>query len=169
MRAATAVVTASVTVLSHLDFRSAWLSLWVIDPLNTATKSLAVVVWHHRVLGVFWGLCSLITAVAAFSHHSWNGPFFIVLSTSVIYFGTSIGFIFGRTWARRVMCVLMFIAALWFLDMMMMCGVGGNRQGVWLMFAALCLTAYTVLFLAISAFHIPKDLNRPPVLLSPPR
>jgi hypothetical protein len=40
---------------------------------------------------------------------------------------------------------------LYFLDVMLMCSWGGNRDGVWLMRAALGAAGYTLLFLGISA------------------
>jgi hypothetical protein len=126
--------------------------------MNAALKSSAVVVWHHRALGTFWALCGLVPAVSALARSSWSeGPFFISVSAAAIFVSTSIGFIFGSTWARRVMCMLMLIAVLFFLDMLLMFGWHGNREGVWMMLAALGAVAYTLLFLAISALHHPKN------------
>jgi hypothetical protein len=130
--------------------------------MNTAAKSLAVVVWHHRVLGLLWVLCGCafgcLSVLAAFTHSSWNVVGVLAsISASVIHFGTCLGFIFGCTWARRVMGVLLMIAALFFLDMLFMFGWVGNRSGVWVMVAALGLVAYTALFLLISALHQPKN------------
>jgi hypothetical protein len=75
----------------------------------------------------------------------------IPLVLAAIYVFTGIGFILGRTWARRTMGVLMVVAALWFLDMMLMSGFNGNRQSVREMLVAIAVAAYTLVFLVISA------------------
>ena len=49
------------------------------------------------------------------------------------------------------MAALMLIAALFFLDMLLMFGFHGNRAGVWANLAALGIVVYTLAFLLISA------------------
>ena len=81
----------------------------------------------------------------------------IALSVATACVVTGIGFIFGRTWARRSMDVLMVVAMLLFLDVLLMSGWSGNRQGAWQVLVALGLAGYTLLFLLISAGYRDKD------------
>ena len=120
--------------------------------MNSEVKSLPAVVWHHRVLGTFWGLFGLTPAVGVGTNLPSHGLTFVAaLACSAVYVGISIAFFFGRTWARRVMFVLMLITGLCLLDMLLMFGFCGNREGVWLATAALGVNAYSLLFLVISA------------------
>jgi hypothetical protein len=56
------------------------------------------------------------------------------------------------------MGVLMVLSALFFLDMMMAAGVGGNRQGVHEALIAAGIAGYTLFFLVISAISHSHDL-----------
>lgn len=49
------------------------------------------------------------------------------------------------------MSVLMALGILFFLDMVLMCGFNGNRQGVFYMLIAAGIAAYTLFFVVISA------------------
>src|SRR6266850_194043 len=109
-------------------------------------------IWHHRVLGTLWALggCVVIGNVVRVDSWAKYQPW-IVLLVAVSYVATGAGFVFGRTWARRTMAVLMLVAALFFLDMLLMSGWVGNQAGVWEMFVALAVAGYTLFFLVISA------------------
>jgi hypothetical protein len=52
----------------------------------------------------------------------------------------------------------MVLSALFFLDMMMAAGVGGNRQGVHEALIAAGIAGYTLFFLVISAISHSHDL-----------
>lgn len=121
--------------------------------MSTGAKSYPAVVWHHRVLGTFWTLFGLTPVMGVATNFSATGLLHFVeaLACSAVCVGISIGFFFGRTWARRIMFVLMLITALCLLDMLLMFGWCGNREGVWLTTASLGVNAYTLLFLVISA------------------
>lgn len=80
----------------------------------------------------------------------------IALFIAAAFAATSIGFVQGRTWARRSMAVLLMLAALFFLDMLLMSGWTGDRRGVWLMAGAISFVVYTQLFLVISALYRPE-------------
>ena len=109
--------------------------------------------WHHRVLGALWGLFGLVEIVNLVWQGSWDVYRWIALSVTSAYVTTGIGLIFGRTWARRIMGVLMVISLLFFLDMLLMSGWVGNYEGVWEILLALGIASYTLLFLAISAAY----------------
>jgi hypothetical protein len=126
--------------------------------MDAALKSSAVAIWHHRALGTFWALCGLVPAVSVMARSSWSyGQFFASVTVAAVFIGTSIGFILGSTWARRVMFILMLISGLFFLDMLLMFGFHGNLEGLFMMLAALSMVAYTVVFLVISALNHPKN------------
>jgi hypothetical protein len=111
-----------------------------------------VSIWHHRLLGGLWASCGLVVVGNTVLSGRWaEHQFWIVLPIATLYVATGIGFIFGRTWARRTMVALLVIAALFFLDMLLMSGWGGNRAGVREMLIALGIAAYTLTFLGISA------------------
>jgi hypothetical protein len=76
--------------------------------------------------------------------------FWIALPLAAAYVATGIGFMFARRWARRTMAALVPVAALFFLDMLLMFGWVGSRAGVWSAVAALGIAGYTLLFLVIS-------------------
>jgi hypothetical protein len=124
----------------------------------------SVSVWHHRVLGAIWALCGLVTIgnvlIAAFEHGSLGEyQLWIGLLGALAYVVTGIGFVLARTWARRTMGVLMVVAVLWALDMVLMFGVHGNRQGVRAMLVAAGIAGYTLLFLAVSTEWHSQDLR----------
>jgi hypothetical protein len=107
--------------------------------------------WHHRVLGVFWGLCGLVVTGRLLTSGRWaEYQLWIALLVASSYAVAGIGFIFGRTWARWTMGGLMVVAVLLFLDLMLMFAFHSNREGVWGMFGAIGIAFYTGLFLAIS-------------------
>ena len=119
--------------------------------------------WHHRVLGAIWALCGLVTTgsvlVATFQHRSpGEYQFWIALLGALAYVVTGIGFILARTWARRTMGVLMVVAVLLSLDMMLLAGMGGNRQGVRAMVVTASIAVYTLFFLGISAAWRSQEL-----------
>ena len=122
--------------------------------MNAALRSSPVIRWHHRILGVVWALWGLIAIGNILQGIPWDDyATWIALFVAASYVITGIGFIFGRTWARRIMGVLMALAVLLFLDLMLMSGFNGNRTGIWEMLAALGLAGYTLLFLALSSFY----------------
>src|SRR3974390_3266653 len=98
--------------------------------MSLATK------WHHRVLGGFWALLALamFAVLGGYNHWTEVGAWVARLSC-VACVVTGIAFIFGRRWAQIVMAVLMIIAALFFLDMVLMFGFHGNRLFMYLMIA----------------------------------
>jgi hypothetical protein len=115
--------------------------------------------WHHRILGVLWALYGLVLIGLVVEHGDWTEyQFWVSLLVATIYVVTGGGFVLGRTWARWTMGVLMVLTVLFFLDMMMMAGVGGNRQGVREMLIAVGIAGYTLFFLAISAIWPSHDL-----------
>lgn len=133
-------------------------SLDSLGHMNAKLKSLPVVVWHHRLLGGFWTLLGLIHIGIALFRFSWtDSRLWVLMLVSAAYAGTGIGFISGRTWARRALGALLVVAALFFLDMLLMFGWVGNRPGVWLTTAALGIIVYSLLFLLISAVYRPKE------------
>jgi hypothetical protein len=117
--------------------------------------------WHHRILGGLWSLCGLVHFAIIVGRGEWTEyQYWIALFVVMAYVVTGIGFILGRRWARRTMGALMVLAVLWFLDMMMMCGFGGNRPGVLCMLVAAGIAGYTLLFVAISAAWHSEDLAK---------
>lgn len=122
--------------------------------MTTPIHSSPIYLWHHRMLGGLWALCGLVVIGNLLRHGAWSEyQQWIAVLVATAYVVTGIGFIVGRTWARRTMGVLMVMAVLLFLDMMFMFGWGGNRAGVREMLVALGVAAYTLLFLAISAAY----------------
>ena len=115
-------------------------------------------IWHHRLLGGLWGLSGFVVTGNVVLSSRWaEYQFWIACAVALSYVITGIGFIFGRTWARRTMTVLMVIAALLFLDMLLMFGFHGNRAGMWEMLLALGIVVYTLGFLLISAAWHSQD------------
>src|SRR5437660_303901 len=109
-------------------------------------------IWHHRILGGLWALCGCAAVGNSIRSDFWaQYQFWVVLLVAASYVVTGIGLIRGRRWARRTMAVLVVVAALLFLDMLLMSSWVGNRSGVWEMLIALGIAGYTLLFLAISA------------------
>ena len=116
-------------------------------------------IWHHRLLGGLWALCGFFVIGNMVPSRRWaDYQFWVASAVALSYVTAGIGFIFGRTWARRTMVALMLVAALLFLDMLMMFGFHGNRAGMWEMLVALGVAGYTLLFLAISAAWHSQDL-----------
>ena len=85
-------------------------------------------------------------------HGSW-GDYrdWVAAIVAALYAVTGIRFAFGGTWARRAMAVLIVIAALYFVDMILMAGFVGNRALMHWMVAALLFAAYTGAFIFVSA------------------
>jgi hypothetical protein len=134
--------------------------LFVVEIMSGTTHWGLTSIWHHRVLGGAWALCGLFAIGNILRHASWSEyQHWIALCVAAAYVATGIGLTLGRTWARRTMAVLMVLAALFFLDMLLMSGWVGNRAGVWEMLAALGVAGYTLVFLGISAVwhsqHLP--------------
>jgi hypothetical protein len=114
--------------------------------------------WHHRLLGGLWALCGLVVIGNAVLSGGWaEYQFWVASAVALSYVIAGIGFILGRTWARRTMVALMVIAALVFLDMLLMFGFHADRAGVWGMLAALGIVVYTLGFLLISAAWHSQD------------
>src|SRR5690348_7396243 len=92
--------------------------------------------WHHRLLGGLWTLCGcFVIGNMVLSGRPADYQFWIGSAVALSYVIAGIGFVFGRTWARRTMAALMVIAALLFLDLLLMFGFHGNRAGMWEMLA----------------------------------
>ena len=120
-------------------------------------------IWHHRVLGGLWALCGAVTIgnvlIRILRNGSWaEWQLWVPVLAAFAYVVTGMGFIVARTWARCTMGVLMVVAVLLALDMVLMFGVHGNRQGVRAMLVAAGIAGYTLLFLAISAEWHAQDL-----------
>ncbi|HLH56376.1 MAG TPA: hypothetical protein VKY92_22505 [Verrucomicrobiae bacterium] len=116
--------------------------------------------WHHRVLGVLWGFVGVIFIGSLLQHDSWaDFGQWIALVLSFAFVATSIGFFHGRTWGRRIMGVLMVLAALFFLDAMAPASIAGNYEMVWLMRIGLAAVAYTWGFLAVPQAYSLDDLQ----------
>src|SRR3989442_7414975 len=103
--------------------------------MNRSTHWGPISIWHHRALGGLWVLCALIVigniVPAMLQHDRWaRYQSWIPAFAALTYIVTGIGFIFGRTWARRTMAILMVVAALLSVDMMLMAGFHSNRVGV---------------------------------------
>lgn len=123
-----------------------------LDIMSDATHRGGSSIWHHRLLGGLWTLCGFVVIGTMVLRGRWTEyQFWVASALAILYVITGIGFIFGRTWARRTMTALMVIAALFFLDMLLMFGFHGNRAGIWGAFVALGLAVYTLGFLLISA------------------
>jgi hypothetical protein len=122
-----------------------------------------VSVWHHRILGGLWVLCGvafIASLIASHSWDSWENPCVGAL-VGAAYIFAAIGFIFGRTWARRTIGVLTVIAELFSMDMLLMFGVHSNRQGIYGSLAAMVCAGYTMVFLALSAaWHSQESRER---------
>jgi hypothetical protein len=119
--------------------------------MSSTVHSSPIVCWHHRVLGSLWALCGLTVIGNLFLIDSWAAKqLWIVLLVATAYVVTGVGFIFGLTWARRTLGVLVVLGMLFFIDMLLMSGVGGNRAGVWEMLVAIGVAAYTLVFLGLS-------------------
>src|SRR6266850_6498161 len=107
-------------------------------------------VWHHRLLGGLWALCGFFVIGNMVLSGRWaDYQFWVGSAVALSYVTTAIGFIFGRTWARRTMVALMVVAALFFLDMLVMFAFHGNRVAMWAMLVALGIVVYTLGFLLI--------------------
>ena len=117
--------------------------------------------WHHRTLGSLWLLCALAHVGIVVRKEDWTEyQFWVALLIATACVVAAIGFILGRRWARWTMGVLMVLGVLFFLDMMMMCGFNGNRQGALYMLLAAGIAAYTLFFLVISAACHSDDLPK---------
>jgi hypothetical protein len=115
-------------------------------------------IWHHRLLGGLWALCGFVVIGNMVLSGRWaDYQFWVALTVALSYVITGIGFIFGRTWARRAMAALMVVAALFFLDMLLMFGFHGNRAGMCATLVALGVVVYTLGFLLISAAWHSQD------------
>jgi hypothetical protein len=120
--------------------------------MSDATHWGAGSIWHHRLLGGLWALCGFVViGNMVFSGRWAEYQFWVASAVATLYVITGLGFIFGRTWARKTMIVLMVIAGLFFLDMLLMFGFHANRAGMLGAVAALGVVAYTLGFLLISA------------------
>lgn len=69
----------------------------------------------------------------------------------IIGAATGIAFMFARLWAQVIMAVLMIVAALFFLDMVLMFGFHGNRPWMYLMVVGVAIAFYTMVFLLVLA------------------
>ena len=102
--------------------------------------------WHHRVLGGFWTLFALALLAVLLRYDHWKeiGTWIATLLcvTGVI---TGTAFMFARTWVS--LAVLIVVAALFFLDMVLMFGVHGNRPYMYLMTGGVVIACYTLVFL----------------------
>jgi hypothetical protein len=127
------------------------------DTTNWGTGS----IWHHRLLGGLWALCGFFVIGNEILSGRWaDYQFWIGAAVALSYVTAGIGFIFGRTWARRTLAALMVVAALFFLDMLLMFGFHANRAGMWAMLVALGVVVYTLGFLAISATWHSQDYEK---------
>ncbi len=120
--------------------------------MNDATHWGASSIWHHRLLGGLWAVCGCVVIGNMVLSNRWaDYQFWVMSAVALSYVITGIAFMFGRRWARRTMGALMVIAALFFLDMLLMFGFHGNRAGMREMLVALGVVVYTMGFLLISA------------------
>jgi len=109
-------------------------------------------IWHHRLLGGLWALCGgVVIGGMVLSGRGADYQFWLVSLVALSYVIAGIGFFFGRTWARRTMAALMVIAALFFLDMLLMFGFHANWPGIWANLVGLGIVGYTLGFLVVSA------------------
>lgn len=108
--------------------------------------------WNHRILGGVWALFGFLMLAGMVSHLSWESEYqqWIALLLPATLIGASAWFSLGGKWGRRTMSVLMALAALLFLDLLLMSGFNGNRAGVWEMFSAFLVAGYTLLYLFVS-------------------
>ena len=126
--------------------------------MSDATHWGGGLIWHHRLLGGLWALCGLVVIGHMVLSGRWaEYPFWVASAVALSYVIAGIGFTLGRTWARRTMAALMVIAALFFLDMLLMLGFHANRAGMWGMLVALGIVVYTLGFLLISAAWHSQD------------
>jgi hypothetical protein len=103
-------------------------------------------------------MCGLFE-IANFSRRgTWDEyQLWIALLIATAFVITGVGFIFGSTWARRVMAVLMVVVLLLFLDVLLMFSFNGNRERVWQVLVVIGVAGYTLLFLEFSAANRYKD------------
>jgi hypothetical protein len=120
--------------------------------MNAVRHVPVVSLWHHRVLGAFWALLGLGCIADLHRGYWWEeGLQWLPALVGAAYLATGIGFILVRTWARRAMIVLMFVAGLFFADMILMAGWVSNRALMPWALAGFGVTAYTAAFILISA------------------
>ncbi len=70
---------------------------------------------------------------------------------AIAYAIVGVGFVLGRTWARRTMAGLAVLAGLYSADMVLMAGWVGNRALLHWMLAIFGFAAYTAIFILVSA------------------
>jgi hypothetical protein len=109
------------------------------------------------VLGGFWVLFALALVAVLLRYNHWTdiGTWIaMLLCTTCVATGTA--FVLGRTWAQVIMAVLMVAAALFFLDMVLMFSIHGNRPYMYLMMVGVGIACYTFGFILVLAWS-PSD------------
>jgi hypothetical protein len=120
--------------------------------MNAHRHNSLLSLWHHRVLGGFWALLGLGCIADLHRGYWWEqGLPWIPALVGAVYVITVIGFVLVHTWARRVMAILMVVAALFFADFILMAGWVGNHKLMPWVLAGFGVAAYTAVFLIISA------------------
>jgi len=114
-----------------------------------------ILLWHRRLFGGFWALCGVACLVdlrrGYWWEHSWQ--VLLPLLIGLLFAFGGIRFILGQRWAGRIMLAMMFVAGLFFLDMMLLAGSASHRQLLRLTLLGLALSAYTVLVVVASAIR----------------
>ena len=110
-------------------------------------------VWHHRVLGALWALGGLMTFVVGLRRAHWweNAWGWVPPFLGMVYLIAGVGFILARTWARRVMAVLVVLAGLLFAHLFLIAWGGEDVTVFRWMVPALGFAFYTAAFIVISA------------------
>ena len=150
---AVAIVTGSSVVRFAADvfLRRLWVS-YAFGCMSASRQMSLVSRWHHRVLGGAWALGGVAVIVDLHRAYWWEQrQAWLPALVGIVYTVAGVGFMLGRTWARRVIGVLVVLAALFFADMLLMAGWVGNHPLLHWMLAALGFTAYTAAFILLSA------------------
>ena len=112
--------------------------------MNAPRHTSLVSLWHHRVLGGFWALLGLGCIADLHRGYWWEQRVpWIPALVGLVYVASAIGFVFVRTWARRVMTILMVVAALIFADLILMAGWVGNHKLMPWVLAGFGVASYT--------------------------
>jgi len=114
--------------------------------------------WLHRLIGSIWALIALWLLFDLHRSYWWEQrTAWLPALAGLAYLCTGIGFVLGRSWARKTMVFLAIGAGLFFADMILMAGWVGNRTLLHWMLPAFGFAACTVLFVWISALRRWKE------------
>jgi hypothetical protein len=115
----------------------------------------SLLLWNRRILGGLWALCGLACLIDLRQGYWWEQPWqaFLLCLVGLLFVFGGIRFVLAHRWAGRAMVGLMFVAGLFFLDMVLLGGWASNRQLLWVSVAGLGLSGYTMLITVLSAIR----------------